>query len=917
MSKKRVKLAIIRSPDDTKCPFGLPIPYACKHVGEAVTRMAPLSVLGDEASPREIKQLSKANKTVMTMEAEGSRCPFAGKVFSDKKAVECNFDSNAPGISQDGVTPSPFYSKVYDNIAYDGLYSYPMGWYGDSNISRNLYYGAYSLQGSSDVALQKNAVGTTEDDIKDAVEHALMQQDSSYDGQVRYRMVPARKLSLDEILSWDDYGSWGDFDKGELAELSEEELVEALNSFRPGFATQAMEWLKSDKIPSIVLVETKEAGDTIGDGRGRVNLAVGMNIPALDAITLIEDNNGDLVFDLTNGRVTSMHKEGAIKKLFIKRAEILYALGQKDRFDYLRNELGQIRQQSENPELFGSVDSVLSGKLSMQWNQEERRYDETNVKLMLTELHNLRKGLMGVGEYDLANRVYRLFQDLQWTTEQFSGGRDPRVDYWRNQPKQEFSSLGEYVYHATYPEDAFAMLKTRAIYRVTTGFTNASFTSDLRSAGKFGPVVLAFNAKKMQRRGLKKMHYSPDDEVIERGFTGTETYEKGKQLYINEVYMNEMEWALPIPFKFEDCLEKVIVFTASEEDLPEAEKVKAKLEEVSDVPVEIEFYPASGNFNPGFTSRKNLEDADAVANFSEIIVAPINKLITNLQQEKKRIIEKLKKDYAEYADDQSMMSYLLKEKTDFYRLNAVGSSIEKVFQDHDWYKNYDRLVRELSDIVTMLGSTADLKSTFQENIDDIKTAIKEVKQEFMKEIFTSDEQYLAHLQRGAWRGVKEELIDWAINNIDKVVEESKKHDYFSGWYDIIPEMDDPFKIPKEILAKETNGLLKNQKITEEQRDQLNEVLQMAIENRGQVYAIEIAEKPELINDDIYLANEKHIKALLGNEKLKNLGKDRLASLFTKAKQVISEEDQKEIADHLERYRGSWPEMIAVRIFRGQ
>jgi hypothetical protein len=159
MTKKKIKLAVIRQNDSESCPFGLSVPFACRNIGETINRLAPVSVLGEDPSPEEVKQLIKANKTVMTMEAKGSRCPYAGKLFKEKKAVECNFDSNAPGISPEkGMLPSPFYSKVYDNIAYDGLYSYPMGWYGDNNISRNLYYGAYSLQGSDDNdGIEKNS----------------------------------------------------------------------------------------------------------------------------------------------------------------------------------------------------------------------------------------------------------------------------------------------------------------------------------------------------------------------------------------------------------------------------------------------------------------------------------------------------------------------------------------------------------------------------------------------------------------------------------------------------------------------------------------------------------------------------------------------------------------------------------------
>lgn len=167
MSKKKiVKLAVIRSNEDQPCPFGLSVPFACRNAGKLVTKMAPMALLGDEATDQEKNALIRANRILFITESDGCRCAYAGKIFKDKNSVECNQDSNAPGISPEkGLTPSPFYSKVYDNIAYDGLYSYPMGWYGDNNISRNLYYGIYSLQGSENKKeIEKTAQGDEIDD---------------------------------------------------------------------------------------------------------------------------------------------------------------------------------------------------------------------------------------------------------------------------------------------------------------------------------------------------------------------------------------------------------------------------------------------------------------------------------------------------------------------------------------------------------------------------------------------------------------------------------------------------------------------------------------------------------------------------------------------------------------------------------
>jgi hypothetical protein len=140
------KLAVLR--DDSNgpiCPFGLPIPFGCKNAGNLVNKMALIS----EVSKSEQEDIKTFNKRVLAWEANEEQCVYAVEIVKDK--AECNLgESDEESIPMKGLQSSPFYSRVYNNIAYDGLYSYPMGYYADGNISRNLYYGLYSLQGSSD-----------------------------------------------------------------------------------------------------------------------------------------------------------------------------------------------------------------------------------------------------------------------------------------------------------------------------------------------------------------------------------------------------------------------------------------------------------------------------------------------------------------------------------------------------------------------------------------------------------------------------------------------------------------------------------------------------------------------------------------------------------------------------------------------
>jgi hypothetical protein len=289
------KLSVILK--NNECPFGLKVPDSCGHVGECIKHMAPMEVLGDDADKDEIISLVKANRKLLLLQGDGQRCPYAGNIIEEKDAVECNFDSVAPGEQAYNFEPSKFYSKVYDNISYDGLYSYPMGWYGDNNISRNLYYSLWSIT-SAEYNLIKTAA---ENDIEEAIQHAIMQEDLSFTGKACYKIIKETEMSLKEILQWDDYSGWGGFDPGELSELSKEDVIKELNQFRPGFGDTVKTWTK---IPPIILVDTLEAGKMIGDGRGRVSFAVGVGIRKLPVIILKEDLAGDICFEFVNGIIT-------------------------------------------------------------------------------------------------------------------------------------------------------------------------------------------------------------------------------------------------------------------------------------------------------------------------------------------------------------------------------------------------------------------------------------------------------------------------------------------------------------------------------------------------------------------------------------------------------------------------------------
>jgi len=160
--KKHLKLAEIRTNDDSPCPFGLPIPFGCKYAGKNVERMAPLDMMGKDTSPEEKKMIAAANTKLLAWNLLRSpdkpgQCPYVGKLIEKNDMVECNYSDSAPGEGPgQALMAAPFYSKIFSGVL-NGLYTYPVGFYSDYNVSRNLYYGTYSLQGAERVDLLRMA----------------------------------------------------------------------------------------------------------------------------------------------------------------------------------------------------------------------------------------------------------------------------------------------------------------------------------------------------------------------------------------------------------------------------------------------------------------------------------------------------------------------------------------------------------------------------------------------------------------------------------------------------------------------------------------------------------------------------------------------------------------------------------------
>ena len=136
------------------CPFGLPVTDACNLIGgvmeqdgrPAVFSMIPLEVAESEEDK---EQIIKDNLELMFMIEEPKKCPFADRIFDNKKSVDCKYDSESSDIPAGnvGLNGSPLYPHTMIGNMPEAQYGYPLDHYSDNNESRNIYYGIYSLIG--------------------------------------------------------------------------------------------------------------------------------------------------------------------------------------------------------------------------------------------------------------------------------------------------------------------------------------------------------------------------------------------------------------------------------------------------------------------------------------------------------------------------------------------------------------------------------------------------------------------------------------------------------------------------------------------------------------------------------------------------------------------------------------------------
>ena len=161
-------------------------------------------------------------------------------------------------------------------------------------------------------------------DVKDAIEHYLEAYGGASDGSIRF-LTSTRRMPLAKILDWEDVSGWLEVERGEWKDDQD-----ALLHYRgPAWGKRALSWIKDKRLPPIVLIDGKLAR-CIGDGRGRVNLAVAMGLPSLEVVLLKEDPEGT-PFPFVDSRVQeissmSPSRQTALPRLVAAHARRLKAM---------------------------------------------------------------------------------------------------------------------------------------------------------------------------------------------------------------------------------------------------------------------------------------------------------------------------------------------------------------------------------------------------------------------------------------------------------------------------------------------------------------------------------------------------------------------------------------------------------------
>ena len=374
---------------------------------------------------------------------------------------------------------------------------------------------------------------------------------------------------------------------------------------------------------------------------------------------------------------------------------------QNDELDWLKDNLNKIKDGDKSEswkrifENFLNINRISYGKSKNYYDELKEQTEDTH-KFILESSKILQQG----GDIKKAREIFHLASKFLLMT------KSRENKYLNKIRKSELAEHEGYLYHGTNFKNALSILSSGRFVPFGA-FTRLSLSSKLSLVGKFGDIVFVFDAKKLQRKGATKMSYHDDktrEQLKKVNPDIDENYVKNP--WISDIYKEELEWIMPLPFDFsKDDLVKIIIFKRGNDD----DNAKLLFDYISDnldVNVEMQNYPSYGRNNPS-KSKADIpekEELDLESNIKKYIgesVISINK-IKNLCDEIYK--EKGRKDisaesfirydhirravYTIYAKINDVSSFIKKlDKYSSYHLTYTIDKIKEIEQEINYFKN--------------------------------------------------------------------------------------------------------------------------------------------------------------------------------------------------------------------------------------
>ena len=426
---------------------------------------------------------------------------------------------------------------------------------------------------------------------------------------------------------------------------------------------------------SINSIEKEEIGKTeFKDGNFRyVTFVYGVSLKTKKEITskisLNWENDAAKWFAL-DSLPGNLHFGVEFTKKSLSEQEINIFKDQKDELDWLVNDLEEVRKGSKNNVwniIFENLGKIIRQKKGNNVYEMIKQQEKETYDFIL----NSSKELLSAGEQKAARQVFHMASKFKLT---IKGDQDKNLE---KIPNREVSQNDGFLYHGTNFENAISVLAAGK-FLAFGAFTRLCLTSDLPMTGKFGDVVFVFDAKKLQRKGAKKMNY--DNEKIRKEHSPEINENWIKNPWISDVYKREKEWIVKLPFEFtKEDLVKVIVFKSSYDEDGSAKLFFDYILEnnkiLNNVDVEIKNYPSYGKTSPRISDKTTINTSNFMIRKELMEDIGMSRLSIESAME---LYQKLSKEYLKIEANEKQYDFIYISLYSLVsKINDISSYIKK------------------------------------------------------------------------------------------------------------------------------------------------------------------------------------------------------------------------------------------------